>query len=50
MEQSIEALLSVDAAGLSLDEQLDHLVEIEALLRRVSAPHAALPGRGRGPI
>jgi len=33
----IEALLSVDAAVLSLDDQLDHLVLLQELAARVSA-------------
>ena len=37
MAGSIEALLSVDAAALSLDDQLDHLVLLQELAARVSA-------------
>src|SRR5690349_15959925 len=37
MEGSIERVLSVDPASLSVDERFDHLFELEALLRRVSA-------------
>ena len=37
MEGSIEQLLAVDPAGRSLDDQLDQLADLEALLRRVSA-------------
>src|SRR5689334_24252051 len=37
MEGSIEQVLSVDPASLSVDERFDHLLELEALLRRVSA-------------
>ena len=37
MAGSIEALLSVDPAALSLDDQLDHLVLLQELAARVSA-------------
>jgi len=37
VEGSIEALLSVDPAGLCLDDQLTQLAELDTLLSRVSA-------------
>ena len=37
MEGSIEQLLSVDPAALTLDDQLDHLILLQSLAARVSA-------------
>jgi hypothetical protein len=47
MEGSIEQLLSVDPAALTLDDQLDHLVLLQGVGGAGVGPRAAVSGRGR---